>query len=311
MKRKIIIDTDAGQDDAVALLLALASPELESLGVVAVAGNVPLPMAARNIRILCELAGRREIRCLAGAAGPMRGRLVTAEEVHGRTGIDGPDLADPTMALDPQGGVEFVIETLRREAPGTVTLCMLGPLTNLALALRLAPEIGPRIAQVVAMGGACFEGGNTTPTAEFNIFVDPEAADVVLHAGIPVTLIPLDATHQALTLRPRVECIRALGTPVGQAVAAMLDFFGRYDSAKYGTDGAPLHDPMVIAWLIRPDLFGGRDCNVEIELGSPLTRGMTVIDWWRVTGRAPNAHVIGEVDAEGYFSLITERLARL
>lgn len=311
MRRRIVIDTDAGQDDAVAVLLALASPELDVAGIVAVAGNVPLPMAARNIRILCELAGRRDVPCMAGAAGPLQGALVTAEHVHGRTGIDGPDLPEPSLPLDPRPGVGFLRDLLRGEPAGSVTLCTLGPLTNVALALREEPALAPRIREIVAMGGACFEGGNTTPAAEFNIFVDPEAAREVFHAGIPVTLIPLDCTHKALTTAARIAAIRGIGTRVGEVVAQMLEFFERFDEAKYGTDGAPLHDPLVIARLIAPGLFRGRDCNVEVELSSPLTRGMTVIDWWRVTGRPANLHVLGDVDSDGYFALLTERLARL
>jgi purine nucleosidase len=311
MTRKIIIDTDAGQDDAIAILLALASPELEVLGITGVAGNVPLPMVARNIRVLCELAGRRDVPCLAGADGPVAGRLVTAEYVHGRTGIDGPVLPEPTLPLDPREAVGFIVETLRREAPGAVTLCTLGPFTNVALALRQAPDIAPRIARIVAMAGAHFEVGNVTPCAEFNVYVDPVAAQEVLHAGIPVTLAPLDVSHKALTTAARIGRLRAGGTRVTEAAAQMIEFFERHDEAKYGTDGAPLHDPLTIAWLLRPGLFGGRDCNVEVECTSPLTRGMSVIDWWGVTDRPRNAHVLGTVDAEGYFDLIAERLARL
>lgn len=311
MPRTVIIDTDAGQDDAVAILLALASPELRVAGITGVAGNVPLPWVTRNIRILKELAGRPDLPCLAGAAGPLRGPLVTAEHVHGRTGIDGPELPEPVTPLDPGDAVDFIVETVRREPERSVTLCALGPLTNLALALRRDPGIAARIGEIVAMGGALFEGGNITPAAEFNIYVDPEAAREVFRAGIPLTLVPLDATHQGLTTARRVAAIRAIGTRVAEAVALMLEFFERHDEAKYGTDGAPLHDPMVIAWLLRPGLFRGRDCNVEVECDSPLTRGMTVIDWWRVTDRPRNVRVIGEVDADGYFALLTERIARL
>ena len=309
--RKIIIDTDPGQDDAVAILLALASPELEVLGITAVAGNVPLPLTARNTRIVCELAGRPELRVFAGCDAPMVRRLVTAEHVHGKTGLDGIELPEPEMPLQGGHAVDFLIDTLRAEPPGAVTLCPLGPLTNIATALRRAPDIAPRIAEIVLMGGAYFEVGNITPAAEFNIFVDPEAADIVFRAGVPIVVVPLDVTHKALTTRPRVEAFRALGTPVGHAVASWTDFFERFDMAKYGSQGAPLHDPCVIAYLLDPGLFTGRHINVAIETKGEFTTGMTVADWWRVSGREANAMFLGDIDAEGFFALLTERIGRL
>jgi len=311
MTRKIIIDTDPGQDDAVAILLALASPELQVLGLTAVGGNVPLDLTARNARIVCELARRPDVPVFAGCDRPLARDLVTAEHVHGKTGLDGPQMAEPTMPLQDIHAVDFIIETLRAEAPGTVTLCPLGPLTNIATAFRRAPEIVARVQRIVLMGGAYFEVGNITPAAEFNIYVDPEAARIVFAAGAPITVLPLDATHKALTTADRVQAFRDLGTEVGRMVAAWTDFFERFDKEKYGSAGAPLHDPCVIAWLLKPDLFTGREINVEIEVDSPLTRGMTVADWWRVTDRPANAMFIGDVDADGFFSLLTERLARL
>ncbi len=310
--RKIIIDTDPGQDDAVAILLALASPdEIEVLGITAVAGNVPLALTTRNARIICELAGRRDIAVHAGCEGPLRHALVTAEHVHGKTGLDGPDLPDPTMALAPGHGVDFIIDTLRGAPAGSVTICALGPLTNIAMALRKAPDIAAKMRGIALMGGAYFEVGNITPTAEFNIYVDPEAADIVIRSGVGITIVPLDVTHKALVTKARNDAFRAIGSPVGEAVAQMTDFFERFDKEKYGSDGAPLHDPCVIAWLIRPELFSGRFINVEIETGSALTRGMTVADWWGVSGRAPNATFLGDIDADGFFALLGERLARL
>ncbi|MGB3690500.1 MAG: nucleoside hydrolase [Jannaschia helgolandensis] len=311
MTRKIIIDTDPGQDDAVAILLALASPELQVLGLTAVAGNVPLDLTARNARIVCELARRPDVPVFAGCDRPLARDLVTAEHVHGKTGLDGPQMAEPTMPLQDIHAVDFIIETLRAEAPGTVTLCPLGPLTNIATAFRRAPDIVARVQRIVLMGGSYFEVGNITPAAEFNIYVDPEAAKIVFAAGAPITVLPLDATHKALTTADRVQAFRDLGTEVGRMVAAWADFFERFDKEKYGSAGAPLHDPCVIAWLLKPDLFTGREINVEIEVDSPLTRGMTVADWWRVTDRPANALFIGDVDADGFFSLLTERLARL
>ena len=310
--RKIIIDTDPGQDDAVAILLALASPEdLEVLGITAVAGNVPLPLTEKNARIVCELAGKPDTKVFAGCDAPIARKLVTAEHVHGKTGLDGPSLPDPTMPLQDQHAVDFIIDTLRTEPAGTVTLCPLGPLTNIAVALQRAPDIADRIQEIVLMGGAYFEVGNITPAAEFNIYVDPEAAKIVFACGAPITVMPLDVTHRALVTEPRNSAFRALGTPVGVAVAQMTDFFERFDKEKYGSAGAPLHDPCVTAYLIRPDLFTGRHINVEIETESDLTLGMTVADWWGVTDRPANTTFMGDIDADGFFALLTERLARL
>lgn len=310
--RKIIIDTDPGQDDAVAILVALASPEeIDILGITCVAGNVPLDLTSRNARIVCELAGKRDVKIFAGCDRPLGRDLVTAEHVHGKTGLDGPDLPEPTMLLAEGHAVDFIIDTLRENAPGTVTLCPLGPLTNIATALQKAPDIADRIAKIVLMGGGYFEGGNITPTAEFNIYVDPQAADIVFKSGAPIVVMPLDVTHKALVTKARNDAFRAIGTPVGVAVAEMTDFFERFDKEKYGSDGAPLHDPCVTAYLINPDLFSGRHINVEIETQSELTMGMTVADWWGVTDRAPNATFMSDLDADGFFALLTERLARL
>ena len=310
-KIPIIIDTDPGQDDAVAILLALASPEFEILGITAVAGNVPLALTEVNARKICELGGRPDIKVYAGAIRPMLRQLVTAEHVHGRTGLDGPDLPAPKMPLQKQYAVDFIVETLMARPSNTITLCALGPLTNIALALVREPKIASRIKRIVAMGGGFFEGGNVTPAAEFNIYVDPHAARLVLESGVPITLIPLDCTHQALTTKARVEKFRQMKNQAGPATAQLLDFFERFDEHKYGTDGGPLHDPCVIAWLLRPELFTSREVNVSIECESELTMGMTVIDWWRVTERKANAIVCGGIDADGFFSLLTERLAKL
>ena len=310
--RKIIIDTDPGQDDAVAILLALASPdEIDVLGVTAVAGNVPLPLTQKNARIVCELAGKSDTLVFAGCDAPLVRKLVTAEHVHGKTGLDGPQMSDPAMPLQDQHAVEYIIETLRAHDAGTITLCPLGPLTNIATAFESAPDIIEKVQEIVLMGGAYFQVGNITPAAEFNIYVDPEAAKIVFDSGVPIVVMPLDVTHKALTTRARVEAFRALGTKVGDMVAAWTDFFERFDKEKYGSEGAPLHDPCVIAYLIQPDLFTGRHVNVEIETVSELTLGMTVADWWRVTDRAPNAMFMGDLDSDGFFALLADRLARL
>lgn len=310
--RKIIIDTDPGQDDAVAILLAIASPdEIDVLGIVAVAGNVPLPLTEKNARIICELAGRADMPVFAGCDAPMSRKLVTAEHVHGKTGLDGPALPEPTMPLQPQHGVDFIIETLRAEPAGTVTLVPIGPLTNIAVAFERAPDIIDRVQEIVLMGGAYFEVGNITPAAEFNIYVDPEAAEIVFKSGVKITVMPLDVTHKALTSAQWIADVKSLNSEVGRMVASWTDFFERFDTEKYGSQGAPLHDPCTIAYLINPDLFQGRFINVEIETKSELTLGMTVADWWGVTERPPNAMFMGSVDDKAFFDLLTERLALL
>lgn len=309
--RPIIIDTDPGQDDAIAILLALASPEFDVLGLTVVAGNVPLKLTEMNARKICELAGKPETKVFAGCARPLMRSLVTAEEVHGKTGLDGPELPDPAMPLQDQHAVDWLVETLRAAAPGGITLCTLGPLTNVAAALVKAPDIAGRITEIVMMGGGFFEGGNVTPAAEFNIYVDPHAAHVVLNSGVKITMHPLDVTHKALMTRTWIDSLKALGNRTGTAAAAMLDFYERFDMEKYGEDGGPLHDPCVMAFLLQPDLFKGKDCNVQVETGSELTMGMTVVDWWGVSGKPANCHVINQIDAAGFYSLIHDRLARL
>lgn len=312
MRQKIIIDTDPGQDDAVAILLALASPdEIEVLGITAVAGNVPLSRTSSNARKVLELAGRPDVPVHAGCMRPMLRKPRTAEYVHGPTGLNGPDLPEPEMPLGKAHGVDWLIETINAHAPKTITLCTLGPLTNVGMALVKSPGIAGRIKQIVMMAGAYFEVGNVTPAAEFNVYVDPEAAGVVLGSGIPITMLPLDMTHQVLSTRERIEKLRRLGNKAGRAVAEMLTFSEAFDVKKYGWTGAPLHDPNVIAFLLLPELYSGRTVNVSIETDSALTLGMTVADWWGVTDRPKNALFLRDVDAKGFYALLTERLARL
>jgi purine nucleosidase len=311
MPRKIIIDTDPGLDDAVAILLALAAAdELEVLGIVAVAGNLPLASTERNARRVCELAGRSDVPVYAGCARPVLRSLATAEHIHGETARDRLLLPEPTMPLQSQHGVDFLIERLHAAEPGTITICALGPLTNVALALVKAPEIAGRIAELVVMGGAGFELGNVTPAAEFNIHVDPHAAAIVFDSGVPITMIPLDVTHQVLSKAPRLAALRALGNRCGPAVASLLTSFER-NRSQFGTRAMALHDPSVIAYLLHPALYDGRDVNVAIETESPLTIGMTVVDWWGVTGRKANVRFMNTVDADGFYELLTGKLASL
>ncbi len=311
MARPIIIDTDPGQDDAVAILVALASPELDVLGITTVAGNVPQPLVTTNALKLCELVGRTDVPVFTGAHRPLKRKLFTAEYVHGPTGIDGTDLPDPATTAESKHAVDFIIDTCFAAGTEGVTLCPVGPLTNIASAIAGEPDIIPRIREIALMGGGFFEGGNTTPVAEFNIYVDPDAAALVFSSGVPITVFPLDVTHKALVLPEDLDRLRAIDTPVGAAVAGMLGYYERHDIEKYGIDGAPLHDPCVIAYLIEPGLFSGKAGRVEVEIDSELTVGQTVVDWWGVTGAAPNAMVMSDVDRQGFIDLVVERIASL
>ena len=293
------------------LLLALACPdELDILGITTVAGNVPLKLTERNARLICELAGRSDIPVFAGAEQPMQRQLVTAEQVHGRSGIDGVDIHEPAIALQTQHAVDFIIETLLASDDNAITLTPTGPLTNIALAIKKQPRILPKIREIVLMGGASREGGNTTPSAEFNIHVDPHAADIVLHCQRPLVIAGLDVTHQVLVKADCIKRLEAMSSRVATATLNMLKFFNRHDSEKYGAEGAPLHDPCTIAYLLQPELFQGKRCNVEVETNSPLTLGHTAVDFWAVSGRPANAIWLHQVDAAGFFDLLIERLAR-
>jgi len=308
-RRKIIIDCDPGQDDAVMLLLALACPdELDILGITTVAGNVPLDLTQRNARIMCELAGKTDVPVYAGCEKPIRRNLITAENVHGKTGIDGVEVYQPDMPLQSQHAVDFIIETLLGAEDNSITIVPTGPLTNIGQAISKQAGILPKIREIVLMGGAMREGGNTTPCAEFNILEDPDAAHIVLRCERPLTIVPLDVTHQALVSQKRIEQIRELDSAVGTAIVGMMEFFNRFDSEKYGSEGAPLHDPCTIAFLLQPGLFTGKMCNVEVETESPLTMGHTAVDFWGVTNRVKNANWLYHVDADGFFALLIDRL---
>lgn len=308
---QIIIDCDPGQDDAVALLLALGSPqEIEILAITTVAGNVPLARTTRNAQQILALAGRSDIPVHAGCSRPILRPLETAEYVHGATGLNGAVLPEPAAPLADGHGVDVIVAEIMRRPAGTVTLSATGPLTNVALAIIKEPEIVPRLKQIVLMGGS-MELGNVTAAAEFNIYVDPHAARVVFEAGAPLVMLGLDVTHKALVTDERLAAIQAIDTPVATACAGLLDFFNRYDKERYHIPGAPLHDPCVIAYLLRPELFTGQTRRVEVETEGTHTSGRTVVDWWRRSERPANALVINDVDSNGFFALLGERLARL
>jgi len=306
--RPIIIDCDPGQDDAVALFLAMASPdELEILGITTVAGNVPLALTERNTRMMCDIANS-QAPVFAGCAKPMIRDAISAEYIHGDTGINGIDVFEPKTPLQDKHAVDFIIDTLL--ARDAVTLVPTGPLTNIATAMERRPEILSHIEEIVIMGGAMREGGNRTPSAEFNILVDPNAADIVLSCGRPITLMGLDITHKVLSTEERVARIGELKNAVADATVGMLSFFHRYDTEKYSSQGTPLHDPCTVAWLLKPELFRTRHCNVSVETESELTMGHTAVDFWHVTDRPKNVSWAFDIDADGFYDLLTERLAR-
>lgn len=293
------------------LLLALASPaELDIRGITTVAGNVPLELTQRNARLMCELAGRNDVPVYAGCARPLARKLVTAENVHGMSGIDGTEIFPPAIDLQSGHAVDFIVATLLAADDDSITLVPTGPLTNIAMAIQQEPAILPRIREIVLMGGAMREGGNSTPSAEFNIYVDPEAADIVMRCQRPLTIVPLDVTHQVPVSRNALQRLRALKSGVAAAVVGMLEYFNRHDVTKYGTEGAPLHDPCTIAYVLQPGLFQGKHCNVTVETRSALTLGHTAVDFWGVTDRPHNARWLYGVDANGFFDLLIERLAR-
>lgn len=309
---RVILDCDPGQDDAVAILLALASPaEIDLLAITTVAGNVPLDLTAKNARRICELAGRPDMPVYAGCPRPMVRALVTAEHIHGRTGLDGCSLPDPAMKLADGHAVDFLVETIRAEPDKSLTLAVTGPMTNVAQALVQAPDIARRLKHIVLMGGA-WQDGNVTPVAEFNVYADPDAAALVFGSGADIVMFGLNLTHKVITTPERLASIRAIGGDIGREIGAMLGFYDRNDPDRYaGLAGAPLHDPCTIAWLIRPELFSGRRCHVAVECSSDLTLGQTVVDWWRRTDNTPNAMVMNDAEADGFYELVIGRLGRL
>ena len=311
MHRPIIIDTDPGTDDGVAILLALGAPELEVLGLVAVAGNLPLAITEHNARALLELAGRSEIPVFAGCPRPIGGSPITAEHAHGKSGLGELELPPPRAPARREHGVDFLIETLRGATPRSITVCALGPLTNIAAALVKAPEIAAQMAELVVMGGASYALGNTTPCAEFNIHADPLAAAVVFDSGAPIAMVPLDLTHAVLSTPERIERVRALGNSCGRAAALLMSPPRKRRTSRGKPPAYALHDPCVIAYLLAPELFDGVEANVAVETQSALTLGMTVVDWRGISGRPRNARVLTKIDADRFFALLTERLATL
>ncbi|MGE6112994.1 pyrimidine-specific ribonucleoside hydrolase RihA [Aeromonas salmonicida] len=303
----VILDCDPGHDDAIALILALASPELKVLAVTTSAGNQTQEKTLNNALRILTLLGRDDIPVAAGAPKPLARELIIADNVHGESGLDGPTLPDPAFAPQAMTGLELMAKSLR-ESPEPVTLVPTGPLTNIALLLAAHPELKPNIARIVLMGGAA-GAGNWTPAAEFNIYVDPEAADMVFQSGIPITMCGLDVTHEAQVMDEDIARVRAIANPVARCVAGLLDFFMIYHrDPKWGFAGAPLHDPCTIAWLLAPALFHGVECRVDIETRGLHTTGMTVVDRHGLTGKPANALVLLGLDRPGFIDLLVERL---
>jgi inosine-uridine nucleoside N-ribohydrolase len=305
VRTKIVIDCDPGHDDAIAILLALASPEVELVGVSTVAGNQTLDKTTRNALVTLEVGGRTDIPVAAGADAPLHRKLRTAAHVHGETGLDGPELPEPQAQPAAAHATDFLAEVIDR---GTV-LVPTAPLTNIALLLERHPHVRERIERIVWMGGAIGEG-NVTPAAEFNAFVDPEAAALVFASGIPITMIGLDVTHKALFMRDHAEQLREAGR-AGRFVAELSDFFQRFHERSYGFEGSPIHDAIAVAHVIDPTLVTTRHVNVAIETRSELCDGRTVVDLRGVTGRPRDADVGVDIDAERFLELLVSRIASL
>ena len=304
-----ILDCDPGHDDALALIVGLARPELELLAVTTVAGNAGLLETTRNALRVLTLVGRTDIPVAAGAARPLVRPLHVASNVHGASGLEGADLPEPAFDVRPEGAIALMRSPIRA-AQEPVTIAAVGPLTNVALLLRTHPELAERIASIRIMGGAITEG-NTTASAEFNIWQDPEAARIVLECGRPITLMTLDVTHQALFGAADVARLDALGTRVGSVFADLLRFFARFHAERYGWDGSPIHDAVAVAHLAVPDLVRTVPYRVDVETTSELTRGRTVVDVHGLTGLTPNADVGISIDRPRFVDLLVDAVAAI
>ena len=307
MSLPIILDCDPGHDDAIALILALASPELELKAVTTSAGNQTPDKTLRNALRILTLLQRSDIPVAGGAVKPLMRELIIADNVHGESGLDGPDLPEPNFAPQTCNAVELIAQTLRASQQ-PVTVVATGPLTNIALLLTSHPELHAKISRIVLMGGAAMLG-NWTPAAEFNIYVDPEAAEIVFQSGLPIVMAGLDVTHRAQIMSEDIERFRHLGNPVADVVADLLDFFMEYHKQeKWGFQGAPLHDPCTIAWLIKPEIFTCVDRWVGVETQGKYTQGMTVVDYYSLTANQPNTTVMMDVDRQAFVDLLVERI---
>lgn len=308
-KQQLIIDCDTGVDDAVALLLAFASPEFDILGVCTTDGNVPAELVARNTRIIRQIAGREDVPIHIGCPRPIVRDPVQAGHFHGESGLGDLDIFEPSAPAADGHAVNFIIDRVMRLPPESVTLAVTGPMTNLAVAMIMQPEIIERLGPVIIMGGARSEGGNIIASAEFNVFADPHAAQVVFTSGCPITVLGLDATHQVRATPDRIAAIEARDTAAAKIAARLLHFSSRVSAEFMEGEAAPLHDPCTIAFLLKPELFTTRPCAVLVETGSALTIGHTAVEF-RIDPKTAAVHWVTRVDADGVFELLTERLAQ-
>jgi purine nucleosidase len=301
----LIIDCDPGVDDAVALMLAFGSKAFDLLAVTTVGGNVPLAKTTRNARMLRQIAGREDVPVHAGADRPLRRKPAGAGEFHGEEGLGFMAPFAPEKPVADGHGVDAILNAVNAREPGTVALAVLGPLTNLALALRREPLLARKLGPVAVMGGARSEGGNITASAEFNIWADPEAADEVLRSECRVTMFGLDVTHQVRATDARIAAFAAVGTPRGDTAAAMMAFSQKVEREIVGWDAPPLHDPCPVAWLLKPDLFELKPCKIAVETQSELTRGHTAVEFRVDAATAPHRWAVS-ADAQGVFDLIVD-----
>ena len=307
--RPLIFDCDPGQDDAISLMMALSPKnDLDIRAITVVAGNTTLAKCQRNARMIAEICGRSDVPVYAGCDRPLQYPLATAEEVHGVEGLDGIAIFEPALPLQSEHAVDAIIRICREI--DDVVLVPTGPLTNIATALTRAPDIIPRIGEIVLMGGARSEGGNITPSAEFNIYVDPQAAQIVFDAGIKKTVFGLDVTHKALIREALIARIEALGSSLSTTLTAMFrSGYAEYDRGKFGTSGTPIHDACTTAFLLRPEIFTFKFVNVQVETGSLLTRGHTSVDFWQTSDRPCDAQWAIDVDAEEFFNVMIGSIA--
>lgn len=305
MKIPVLMDCDPGHDDAIALLLAIASPELDVKAITVVGGNQTVEKTTLNALKILELAGVTNVPVASGASHPLVRKLETAPQVHGETGLDGPSFPVPQLKPSPLKAIELMAKVLK-ESPEPVTLIPTAPLTNVALLLSLYPELNPQIKQIVMMGGAAV-GGNWSPAAEFNILVDPEAAGIVFEAGIPLVMCGLDVTHQAQIFPEEVELLRAQGNQVSRVVAELIDYFAGFHK-QFGLKGSPLHDPVAVAYCLKPEIFQTRDYHVDIELSGEFSSGATIVDWYHRTGKPLNAKIVLDIQREEFIKMVMDAL---
>ena len=309
MPLPLILDCDPGIDDFIAILMILAAPEkFDLLGITVSGGNVPLHYTAQNALKACELAGRQDVKVYAGCPGPLLRPLALQDGVHGETGLKGYDFPPPTMSLQSTHAVDFLIDTIMA-SPKKVTLATTAPLTNVALAIIREPRILDNIKEIVTMGGSMILG-NITPAAEYNFYADPEAAYILYTCGKKITTIGIDVTHQATTSLKWLSSIENLGNLVGRSVSSLIHALHEYDAQNFETEGGALHDPCVIAYLLDPSLFKGKDVHVEIDTSFGMGRGRSIVDWWHKRGLPVNAHVFNEINTEGFYALLTSLLSR-